>query len=199
MELNRDNMNSKLEGVHKLPHQYLTRGKCLFNYYHHSNIIIISPLMIGLSLLILHNQLVLPKFWRCKQYTINTVVHIYAPQYTIATLFQAANRGERWWKSSTAKQRQNNRICDGLWLWLVALLGGGVKKWLTLQTRSKNILILSLNLGSLWDESQSCLLCSVFQSCSDFKVKLSTLKSQILNLGSQGSLLVSLKNYFSQP
>ena len=74
-----------------------------------------------------------------------------------------------------------------------------MKKWLTLQTRSKNILILSLNLGSLWDESQSCLLCSVFQSCSDFKVKLSTLKSQILNLGSQGSLLVSLKNYFSQP
>lgn len=76
MELNPDNMNSKLEGVHKLPHQYLTRGKCLFNYYHHSNIIIISPLMIGLSLLILHNQLVLPKFRRCKQYTINTVVHM---------------------------------------------------------------------------------------------------------------------------
>ena len=77
MELNPDNMNSKLEGVHKLPHQYLTRGKCLFNYYHHSNIIIISPLMIGLSLLILHNQLVLPKFRRCKQYTINTVVHMH--------------------------------------------------------------------------------------------------------------------------
>ena len=81
--------------------------------------------MIGLPLLILHNQLVLPKFRRSEQYTINTVVHM--PQYTIATLFRAANRGERWWKSSTAKQRQNNRIFGGLWLWLAAHWGVGEK------------------------------------------------------------------------
>lgn len=41
-------------------------------------------------------------------------------------------------------------------------LVGGVKNWLTLQTRSKNILVLSLNLGSLCDESQSLVYCAVF-------------------------------------
>lgn len=74
--------------------------------------------MIGLPLLILHNQLVLPKFRRCEQYTINTVVHML--QYTIATLFQAANRGERWWKSPTAKRKDKITefvmVCDCDWL-----------------------------------------------------------------------------------
>ena len=37
-----------------------------------------------------------------------------------------------------------------------------MKNWLTLQTRSKNILVLSLNLGSLCDESQSLVYCAVF-------------------------------------
>ena len=46
-----------------------------------------------------------------------------------------------------------------------------------IQTRSKNILILSLNLRSLCDES--CLLCSVFLSGSEttsFCFKISNLK-----------------------
>ena len=37
-----------------------------------------------------------------------------------------------------------------------------MKNWLTLQTRSNNILVLSLNLGSLCDESQSLVYCAVF-------------------------------------
>ena len=50
-------------------------------------------------------------------------------------------------------------------------LVGGVKNWLTLQTRSKNILVLSLNLGSLCDESQSLVYCAVFFNwASDLQV-----------------------------
>lgn len=151
--------------------------------------------MIGLPLLILHNQLVLPKFRRCEQYTIDTVVHM--PQYTIATLFQAANRGERWWKSSTAKQRQSNRICDGLWLWLAAHWGVGWRiGWLF--RLGQRIFWFYLWILEVSVMSLSLVYCALFFNHA-LKPQLSALKSQILNQGSHWSLLVSLKNYFFQP
>ena len=47
-----------------------------------------------------------------------------------------------------------------------------------IQTRSKNILILSLNLRSLCDESQSLVYCALFFYWA-LKLQVSALKSQI--------------------
>lgn len=47
-----------------------------------------------------------------------------------------------------------------------------------IQTRSDNILILSLNLGSLCDESQSLVYCALLFNWA-LKLQVSALKSQI--------------------
>ena len=64
-----------------------------------------------------------------------------------------------------------------------------------------NILILSLSLRSLCDESQSCLLCSVFQSCSEtitFCFKVSNFKPRISGVSislSEKLLFPTLEEY----
>ena len=56
--------------------------------------------------------------------------------------------------------------------------GGGEEMADAIQTRSDNILILSLNLGSLCDESQSLVYCALLFNWA-LKLQVSALKSQI--------------------